>query len=128
MVTGKLKRNKRKEKRNVNYSDGDRIKTLSGNDITLEKIYSRYKNGCLVTLDDINKLNKSEKKGIVHEVNWEKRKILYAFSVKDGLSFEEYFFESTKEPNRYHINTCQYIPNHSVYNELNKKIQMANQN
>lgn len=127
MVTGKLKRNKRREKRNFggNYP---KLKVLSGEDITFEKIYSRYNCGCLVTLDDINKLNKSENKGIVHEVNWEKRKIIYAFSIKEGLSLEEYFFENTKKPNSYHINAYQHIPNHQIYNELNKKIQMANQN
>ena len=127
MVTGALARN-RKKRRNINYSNEDRIKILSGEDITLEKIYSIYNSGCLITLDNINKLNKSEKKGIVHEVNWEKRKIIYAFSVKDGLSLEEYLFESTKKPNSYRIKAVWGIPNHQIYDELNEKLKKLNKN
>jgi len=126
MVTGTLARN-RKKRRNVNYSDGDKIKILSGNDITLEKIYSRHKNGCLVALENFVR---DGKMAVVHKVNFEKKTIETAYS--SGFSnkyihWSRYKFDSVKLPSHnLDIDFGEINSSHYMYNELNRKVGELN--
>jgi len=71
MVTGALAKN-RKNKKRINYQNGDKVKILSGENITLEKIYSRYKNGCIVGLENFFK---NEKRVLIYSVNFDDKEI-----------------------------------------------------
>ena len=126
MVTGALVRN-RKNKRNTNYPDADRIKILSGDNITLEKIYSRHKNGCLVCLEDF--VNSGERV-VVDEVDFEKNTIGIAYlSLGGNICWSTYKFNGIKPDNYILEHSFGIISQgHFKYNQLNEKLKKINKN
>ncbi len=124
MVTGALKRNKRNRK-SMNYQNGNRIKILSGENITLEKIYSRYKNGCLVGLENFAN---SGKRVVVDEIDFEKKIIGIAYpSLGGNICWATYKFNGTKSDD-YAIKHSFGIVSqgHFKYNQLNDKLKELN--
>jgi len=126
MVTGALVRN-RKNKRNTNYQSENKVKILSGEDITLEKIYSRYNCGCLVALENFVR---DGKMAVIHKINFEKRTIETAYS--SGFSnkyihWSIYKFNNVKLPSHnLDIDFGEINSSHYMYNELNRKVGELN--
>ncbi|MEK6833055.1 MAG: hypothetical protein AABY32_03320 [Nanoarchaeota archaeon] len=125
MVTGALARN-RKKRRNINYSNEDRIKILSGEDITLEKIYSRHKNGCLVGLENFAN---SGKIAVVDSIDFEKKVIRIALPSQIYLEIAEYKFNDIHSDNYTLKNSFGLVGlDYYKYDELNEKLKKLNKN
>lgn len=125
MVTGALKKNKRN--RNQGYDLASKVKILSGDEITFEKIKSKIDTGCLVVLEGVEK-----SKVFAYEVSSKtgKDKSVYV-ALKSGnpeyISLAILKFVSIKLPRSYYVYSGTSIPLNkqypSFYNELNKKIE-----
>jgi len=126
MVAGALARN-RKNRRNINYQSENKVKILSGNNITLEKIYSRHKNGCLVCLE--NFANSGERV-VVDEVDFEKNTIGIVYpSLGGNICWSTYKFNGIKPDNYILKHSFGIISQgHFKYNQLNDKLKKINKN
>jgi hypothetical protein len=126
MVTGALRKNKKKRK-NGSYSLENRVKILSGDEITLNSINDRIKTGCLVVLENF----KNGKSAIVNKLDFNDRTMrvaYYDFSIS-YIHMEDYKFEINNQQ-KYNLERESLVNPlwGNLYNVLNKKLSIAKLN
>ena len=120
MPKGKLSKNKRK--RNLNYQIDSKVKVLSGNKITIERVNDMQKTGCTIILKEIS----SDKEDyIAHEVNLRENSITaIGFLREGGYYLKNFYF---KKPNISEVSSEKIIPKETFwhYRDIEKKIKIV---
>ena len=124
MTKGRLAKNRRKS----NYSIENKIKILSIDDLTFEDVHNKFNAGCLIVLNNLG-----ENKEIIYETSQDEKSIsvaskTFSNSIKlSKLGFN--LLNALSSSNSYTLIPLGYLSEGDYrYDELNRKLQIVNQN
>jgi len=121
MVKGRLSKNKRKRE-NRNYKIEPKVKILSVDRITPERVNNMQNAGCIVVLKGIGH-NKEDY--IVHKVELKENLISAASSFSEGTYLKNFYFKASNIPHYINEENIPIDTSFWSYPGLEEKIKIA---